>query len=380
MSSLFRQEEIRTAAAAAASTSAAPGATTVSGSGSPPQSEAIACDDRLLCALRGPVNLLREEKLALLPLAEAVFDVDGCTRELGIRRAPLRSFLEEVMRHYRRNAYHNWQHGVDVLCSTHRLVARLMPGTPAVDRLALLTAAVAHDVDHVGCSNRHLVDLESEIARQFNDQSPLEHRSANFIFHLLSTERCSFWRPLSAEQKARFRAVVIRTILATDITDPDRQHLVKMHFSAAVDGGRFDVSNDDHRLALGTVLLKVADVGSAAAPYPHFSQWGKALFLETKEYQPDLGLPGFNKMQQGFLKGYAIPLFTLMEDSVGEAKSLGMVDAAKANLKVWQSMPEAARRKFLFGSSGSAGDGDHSNHDAAGGAGGGSPSARSKHK
>ena len=84
--------------------------------------------------------------------------------DLNLDRSVLRAFLKEVRRHYHANPYHNWVHGVDVLCAARRMVAIALPEATALELLALLLAAVCHDVNHAGVSNAVLKSLQSEWA------------------------------------------------------------------------------------------------------------------------------------------------------------------------------------------------------------------------
>lgn len=71
----------------------------------------------------------------------------------------LKKFILKVHLYYKPNPYHNFRHAVDVLQAVYfflistQLTSLLTP----LDILALIVAALSHDIGHPGCSNFFLV-------------------------------------------------------------------------------------------------------------------------------------------------------------------------------------------------------------------------------
>merc|ERR1719272_714393 len=72
----------------------------------------------------------------------------GCLWAVHCDRKRMQNFLQAIEAAYLNNAYHNWQHGVDVCHTVYRFVS-VTGGNLALnnhDRFGLLCAAVCHDV------------------------------------------------------------------------------------------------------------------------------------------------------------------------------------------------------------------------------------------
>ena len=54
-----------------------------------------------------------------------------------------------------------------------------------LDVLALLVAALCHDLDHPGLTNAFQINSMSPLALRYNDESVLEHHHASTLFHIL---------------------------------------------------------------------------------------------------------------------------------------------------------------------------------------------------
>lgn len=97
----------------------------------------------------------------------------------------LLAVAETVLSRYRRVHYHSWHHGFDAAHCVYLLVSRTAAADATlgpVDRLALLLASLAHDVDHPGHTNGFEVAGLSDLALTYNNQSVLENHHAATLF------------------------------------------------------------------------------------------------------------------------------------------------------------------------------------------------------
>ena len=131
------------------------------------------------------------------------------TRHFGLDQATLQSFLLSVRSRYRHNPYHNWYHATSVMQFAYFTVRSTEAGDclPKLDLLALLLAALCHDIDHPGTTNSFQVMAASPLALLYNDQAVLENHHAATTFTLLSHPSSSILSPLhstlSQQQGAR---------------------------------------------------------------------------------------------------------------------------------------------------------------------------------
>ena len=105
-----------------------------------------------------------------------------------------------------------------------------------VMHLGFLFAALVHDIDHKGVSNRQLVNEADEIALMYNDQSVQEQRSLAIAFTLLMKKEYDAVRTACFKDRKEFlsfRSNVINLVLCTDISNPERVQILKSKWSAA---------------------------------------------------------------------------------------------------------------------------------------------------
>lgn len=89
---------------------------------------------------------------------------------------------------------------------------------PALELMALYTAAAMHDFDHPGRTNAFLVSTFAPIALAYNDRSVLESYHAAAAWSLFFSSSDYNWlRSLDTSEFKRFRFLVIEFILATDL-------------------------------------------------------------------------------------------------------------------------------------------------------------------
>ena len=198
----------------------------------------------------------------------------------------------------------NFRHAFLVALAAWRFVVagHLMsasPGAPPplgpLDVLALLLAALCHDLEHPGTTNAYQVNTGSVLAQRYNDASVLENHHCAVGMAMLGAS--GILSSLSPEDKKTLRKSMIGAILATDMS-VHRDLLVRVAAKvkasqedaearaaeeASTDGGLdvsfcsavpevcFPTGSTDDRALLVAFLLHCADLHNPLLP-PKLSQ------------------------------------------------------------------------------------------------------------
>uniref|UniRef100_UPI00358EB701 uncharacterized protein n=1 Tax=Myxine glutinosa TaxID=7769 RepID=UPI00358EB701 len=166
---------------------------------------------------------------------------------------------------------------------------------PALELMALYVAAAMHDYDHPGKTNAFLVATNSPEAILYNDRSVLEnHHAAAAWSLLLSRPEYNFLSGLEIVEFKRFRFLVIEAILATDLK---RHFDFLSEFNAKVayeNAPGIDWSNEDDRLLVSQICIKLADINGPAKSEELHLTWTKGImgeFYQQGDEEVSLGLP-----------------------------------------------------------------------------------------
>ncbi|KAM9764794.1 cGMP-inhibited 3',5'-cyclic phosphodiesterase 3B isoform 2-T2 [Menidia menidia] len=267
---------------------------------------------------------------------------DMCLFE--IFKIPVREFMSyfcALENGYRDIPYHNRVHATDVLHAVWYLTTRPIPGfqqihnehvtgsdtdsdsgispgrisyassksssvsddsygclawnIPALELMALYVAAAMHDYDHPGRTNAFLVATNAPQAVLYNDRSVLENHHAASAWSLyLSQPEYNFLANLDHVEFKRFRFLVIEAILATDL---------KKHFDFLaefntkvndVNSPGIDWTNENDRLLVCQVCIKLADINGPAKVRDLHLKWTEGIvneFYEQGDEEAKLGLP-----------------------------------------------------------------------------------------
>jgi hypothetical protein len=167
--------------------------------------------------------------------------------------AQLRQYVKVILSGYQTVPYHNVEHCYHVVISVNKLMDLILNtqdmNIPKMERpstfgfrddplmqLALLFAALIHDVEHQGIPNRQLMMEDDVLAIQYNDQSIAEHRSLYIGFsELLKPEYKDLRSAVFPEMEdyRRFRKAVVDLVLTTDIASPERTQIGKSKWKEA---------------------------------------------------------------------------------------------------------------------------------------------------
>uniref|UniRef100_A0A7N6F9E2 Phosphodiesterase n=1 Tax=Anabas testudineus TaxID=64144 RepID=A0A7N6F9E2_ANATE len=283
---------------------------------------------------------------------------DTCLFE--IFKIPVREFMMyfcALEDGYRDIPYHNRVHATDVLHAVWYLTTRPIPGfqqihsdgispgrisyassksssisddsygclawnIPALELMALYVAAAMHDYDHPGRTNAFLVATNAPQAVLYNDRSVLENHHAAAAWSLyLSQPEFNFLINLDHVEFKRFRFLVIEAILATDL----KKHFDFLaEFNAKVNDVNspgIDWTNENDRLLVCQVCIKLADINGPAKVRDLHLKWTEGIvneFYEQGDEEARLGLsispfmdrssPQLAKLQESFITHIVGPL------------------------------------------------------------------------
>ncbi|KAI3377140.1 hypothetical protein L3Q82_000332 [Scortum barcoo] len=166
---------------------------------------------------------------------------------------------------------------------------------PALELMALYVAAAMHDYDHPGRTNAFLVATNAAQAVLYNDRSVLENHHAASAWSLyLSQPEFNFLVNLDHVEFKRFRFLVIEAILATDL----KKHFDFLaEFNAKVNDVNspgIDWTNENDRLLVCQVCIKLADINGPAKVRDLHLKWTEGIvneFYEQGDEEARLGLP-----------------------------------------------------------------------------------------
>jgi hypothetical protein len=246
-------------------------------------------------------------------------------------------------------------HGFSVMHFAYWMLRHTYAGEflPKSEQLALLIAALSHDVDHPGTTNGFQIACDSSVARAHNDQSVLEHHHAFVTFELLRDPRMDIFQqdppeednnqtgpdtstggvrsrdssvgatvssssntnspndgetgalssnpvtppsPVTAKWSAAhfrsFRKTVISAILSTDMS----KHfaLCKQLDSQLPDCLSLDAGKEEDRQFMIDLLTHSSDLSAQVLPFEFAFAWERRItqeFSEQAQLEAELGLP-----------------------------------------------------------------------------------------
>lgn len=104
-------------------------------------------------------------------------------------------------------------------------------------QFACALSALIHDVDHTGVPNTQLCIENGALADKYNNRSVAEQRSLDLSWNLLQKEDFKDLRHAiygTQEDLFRFRALLVNSVMATDIVDKELKVLRNNRWDKAV--------------------------------------------------------------------------------------------------------------------------------------------------
>jgi len=323
-------------------------------------------------------SLLEESGSAKPRHIEACFDFFGLVAPFGISTKALGNFVASLQAKYNEQSfYHTWAHAFAtfhitfVLADTLELNAVFLP----VDLLALLLAALGHDVDHPGFTNQFLINRRHRLALRYNDMSVLESHHASVTCRILEDCFSSDFLQGSLDQQGfrRLHKVIVSSILGTDmakhqecqswlesaiVTKRAQEDTCAMDETLTEESAKtVEPIDSESALRLASAVLHCADLSHPTLPWSlhqRLSMLCAEEFFAQYQEEQRLGLPSLPFMgkdptvvsalaptQVGFIRFVAAPLWSALTCAVGRPAMLGDALATlNANQDLWQQLAD----------------------------------------
>ena len=228
---------------------------------------------------------------------QGIFQDFDLFQRYNISTSLLYNFSKHIEELYstKQNSFHNFSHGFSVMHSMYMLLTSTPAGGvfSSSKVLALLIAALCHDVDHTGRSNAFEISSQSHLSILYHDKSVLENHHAAVTFFVMQNKEQDLLANLPLEKKRNVRKLIISAILGTDMA----KHLNMISEMK----NRFEDMNEtplgcrekDH-LKLAQLLAHLADLAHPCKTFDVYSQWSKKVCQEfTAQYNEEIerGMP-----------------------------------------------------------------------------------------
>lgn len=264
--------------------------------------------------------------------------------------AQCRNYVALLASMYRKNPFHNFEHASHVTMSVSKLLSRIV--APEVDKeklaagmhqelllhdhtygitsdpltqFSVVLSALIHDVDHRGVPNFLLVQEDPNLAAVYRSKSVAEQNSVDMAWNALmrpefgELRNCIF---ADKNELRRFRALVVNSVIATDIFDKELGTLRKNRWAKAFSEHHSENTRQDvNRKATIVIehLIQASDVAHTMQHWHVYQKWNERLFQEmyqahlTGRWEKDPSA-GWYDGEIGFFDNYIIPLAKKLKD------------------------------------------------------------------
>lgn len=209
-------------------------------------------------------------------------------RSFAIQRDVALAFLRQVRMGYAKylNPYHSFRHAFDVTQFCYMLLVlggqRAASLTP-VEALALVVAAICHDLEHPGTDFAFQVSIQSHLSTKYQAcESPLETHHLACARVILNDPDCDILGRLPRADRQRVLDLVGQCILATDMSV---HHRILARWNDLFPGGRAtgdaaSVPRDTRVTLVLQMFIKFADIGNVCRPWAVSVHWAQCLIDE----------------------------------------------------------------------------------------------------
>ncbi|OHS94488.1 GAF domain containing protein [Tritrichomonas foetus] len=287
---------------------------------------------------RFDVNQLSELQSFRL-VASFFFDL-GLSSTFHINNAKLIRFLLCVHDLHMNSQYHSWRRSIESAQFIYFLLTstEMAMMLSKLEILALLVAAICHDIDHYDIEDRGRSEIALSVL--YRNRSVLEVHHCEQTISVITKPEQNIFEAIESEQQVTLWQTIISLILATDMS----KHFDIFNKCKALvyPQNMLNLQSPQHRLFLMQIALKCADVSETCRLMPICERVAQnqleMLRAESREKDKRteyLEHYDIAKYQIGFFMMIARPLFIILCEAVPTAKPA--LDQLEGNLSSWKS-------------------------------------------
>ncbi|XP_054846523.1 cGMP-specific 3',5'-cyclic phosphodiesterase isoform X1 [Eublepharis macularius] len=272
-------------------------------------------------------------------------------------------WILSVRKNYRKNvAYHNWRHAFNTAqCMFAALKSgRIQNKLTDVEVLALLIAALSHDLDHRGVNNSYIQRSEHPLA-QLYCHSIMEHHHFDQCLMILNTPGNQILSGLSVEEYKATLKMIKQAILATDLALYIKR---RGEFFDLLREKRLSLEDPYQKELFLAMLMTACDLSAITKPWPvqqriaelvaaEFFDQGdkerKELNIEPADLMNREKKNKIPSMQVGFIDAICLQLYEALVH-ISEACS-PLLDGCRKNRQKWQALAEQQESNLINGES-----------------------------
>jgi hypothetical protein len=220
-------------------------------------------------------------------------------------------------------------------------------------QFACVFSALIHDVDHTGVPNTQLIKENPSLAAVYHHRSVAEQNSVDIAWTILMNDQYRELRNAiysTDDEFIRFRALVVNSVMATDIMDMELKKLRNARWEKAFTNTESESNPVDlvHRKATIVIehLIQASDVCHTMQHWHIYRKWNERFFMEMyqayREGRSDNDPSTFwYKGELGFFDFYIIPLAKKLKDcGVFGVSSDEYLNYALKNRQEWEARGE----------------------------------------
>ncbi|XP_071470860.1 cGMP-specific 3',5'-cyclic phosphodiesterase isoform X4 [Marmota flaviventris] len=287
------------------------------------------------------------------------------TRELQAL-AVLCRWVLSVKKNYRKHvAYHNWRHAFNTAqCMFAALRAgKIQNKLTDLEVLALLIAALSHDLDHRGVNNSYIQRTEHPLA-QLYCHSIMEHHHFDQCLMILNSPGNQILSGLSVEEYKAALKVIKQAILATDLALYIKR---RGEFFELIRKNQFNLEDPHQKELFLAMLMTACDLSAITKPWPiqqriaelvatEFFDQGdrerKELNIEPTDLMNREKKNKIPSMQVGFIDAVCLQLYEALTHVSEDCRPL--LEGCQRNRQKWQALAEQQEKTLVNGESGQA--------------------------
>jgi len=256
----------------------------------------------------------------------------------GLAEDRVRRFILAVRASMLDNPYHNFYHVFDVMQTTNALATSTgtMARLDSWERLALLSAALCHDLEHPGVTSQFLSKVGDSTYGGYKNlvfrDALLEKHHALRALGVMVDRDIGILEGLSSEQYYHFRSTISKIILATDMT---RHREYVAHLQEFEERRAEDPAVEMDKQMAMEFMVKCADVSNVIKPTEVARRWALRItdeFFDQGDAERSMGMEisatgdrltkSRVSLQTGFIDFLAAPLFTSLAAAFPAARGL----------------------------------------------------------